>query len=603
MKLPSLQQLYNGFLNVIKRFPLQFIFAVAATLCWCYYIHISDYRDYSEQNENLKDHLIKGIAILNLALTLLLALDLISERNQYAVKKKWLFRLGGLLICVLLYFSLDPTNYSADLYRIFLFAFAFHLLVAFAPFIGQDNVNGFWQFNKALFLRFLTSALYSAVLYAGLAIALVAINGLFNAEIKWQTYMILFAIISAGFSTTFFLAGIPTDYKLLEEDQSYPKGLKIFAQFVLIPLVTIYLAILLVYELKIAVLWELPKGLVSSLILGYAVFGILSLLLIFPVKETAGNSWIKLFSKFFYVMMIPLVVLLLLAVWKRVGHYGITESRYILTALALWLTGVTIYFLFSKKQNIKVMPISLCIISLLATYGPQSAFSVSKYSQLSRLKRIMGSKKKDDIKEKPAVIRYLVYTHGLKTLQPFTKRDLSKIEEKIDATNSYRYSMRMNKVDTALAIFKVKGDLEYDHGVSITLQNDENQVLNVKGYDYLMEMNGYQEKKITRLYGTDLTTNKIGSKLLLLVNNQPALQLDLKEVFKQAVNAYKKGALKTTNKKQEYLYPAKLMSVSKSINGYQYTIIVTSLQSTYYENDSKDYFWSETKSYLLIKKL
>jgi len=603
MKLPSLQQLYNGFVNVIKRFPLQFIFAVAATLCWCYYIHISDYRDYSEQNENLKDHLIKAIAILNLALTLLLALDLISERNQYAVKKKWLLRLGGLLICVLLYFSLDPTNYSADLYRIFLFAFAFHLLVAFAPFIGQENVNGFWQFNKALFLRFLTSALYSAVLYAGLAIALVAINGLFNAEIKWQTYMILFAIISAGFSTTFFLAGIPTDYKLLEEDQSYPKGLKIFAQFVLIPLVTIYLAILLVYELKIVVLWELPKGLVSSLILGYAVFGILSLLLIFPVKETAGNSWIKLFSKFFYVMMIPLVVLLLLAVWKRVGHYGITESRYILTALALWLAGVTIYFLFSKKQNIKVIPISLCIISLLATYGPQSAFSVSKYSQLSRLKRIMGSQKKDDIKEKPAVIRYLVYTHGLKTLQPFTKRDLSKIEEKIDATNSYRYSMRMNKVDTALAIFKVKGDLEYDHGVSITLQNDENQVLNVKGYDYLIEMNGYQEKKITRLYGTDLTTNKIGSKLLLLVNNQPALQLDLKEVFKQAVNAYKKGALKTTNKKQEYLYPAKLMSVSKSINGYQYTIIVTSLQSTYYENDSKDYFWSETRSYLLIKKL
>jgi len=603
MKLPSLQQLYNGFVNVVKRFPLQFIFAIAATLCWCYYIHISDYRDYSEQNENLKDHLIKAIAILNMALTLLLALDLISERNQYALKKKWLLRLGGVLICVLLYFSLDPSNYSADLYRIFLFAFAFHLLVAFAPFIGQDKVNGFWQFNKALFLRFLTSALYSAVLYAGLAIALVAIDGLFNAEIKWQTYMTLFAIISAGFNTIFFLAGIPSDYQLLEEDHSYPKGLKIFAQFVLIPLVTIYLAILLVYELKIAVLWELPKGLVSSLILGYAVFGILSLLLVFPVKETAGNSWIKLFSKFFYVMMIPLVVLLLLAVWKRVGHYGITESRYILTALALWLAGITIYFLFSKKQNIKVIPISLCIISLLATYGPQSAFSVSKYSQLSRLKRIMGSKKKDDIKEKPAVIRYLVYTHGLKTLQPFTKRDLGKIEEKIDATNSYRYSMRMNKVDTALAIFKIKGDLEYDHGVSITLQNDQNQVLNVKGYDYLIEMNGYQEKKITRLYGTDLTTNKIGSKLLLLVNNQPALQLDLKEVFKQAVDAYKKGALKATNKKQEYLYPAKLMSVSKNINGYQYTIIVTSLQSTYYEDDGKDYFWSETKSYLLIKKL
>nr|WP_276899842.1 DUF4153 domain-containing protein [Pedobacter kyonggii] len=603
MKLPSLQQLYNGFVTVIKRFPLQFIFAVAATLCWCYYIHVSDYRDYSEQNENLKDHLIKAIAILNLALALILALDLISERNQYSLKKKWLLRLGGLLISVSLYFSLDPTNYSADLYRIFLFAFAFHLLVAFAPFIGQEKVNGFWQFNKALFLRFLTSALYSAVLYAGLAIALVAIDGLFNADIKWQTYMTLFAVISAGFNTTFFLAGVPMDYKLLEEDHSYPKGLKIFAQFVLIPLVTIYLAILLVYEIKIAVLWELPKGLVSSLILGYAVFGILSLLLVYPVKETAGNSWIKLFSRFFYVMMIPLVVLLLLAVWKRVGHYGITESRYVLTALALWLAGITIYFLFSKKQNIKVIPISLCIISLLATYGPQSAFSVSKYSQLSRLKRIMNSKKKEDIKEKPAVIRYLVYTHGLKTLQPFTKKDLSKIEEKIDATNNYRYSMRMNKVDTALAIFKVKGDLEYDPGMSITLQNDENQVLNIRGYDYLIELNGYPEEKVTRLYGTDLTTNKIRSKISLLVNNQQALHIDLKELFVQATKAYKNGTLKASNKKQEYLYPAKLMSVSKSINGYNYAIVITSLQGTYYKNDHDANSWFEAKSYLLIKKL
>jgi hypothetical protein len=603
MKLPSLQQLYNGFVTVIKRFPLQFIFAVAATLCWCYYIHISDYRDYSEQNENLKDHLIKAIAILNLALALILALDLISERNQYSLKKKWLLRLGGLLISILLYFSLDPTNYSADLYRIFLLAFAFHLLVAFAPFIGQEKVNGFWQFNKALFLRFLTSALYSAVLYAGLAMALVAIDGLFKADIKWQTYMTLFAVISAGFNTTFFLAGIPTDYKLLEEDHSYPKGLKIFAQFVLIPLVTIYLAILLVYEIKIAVLWELPKGLVSSLILGYAVFGILSLLLVYPVKETAGNSWIKLFSRFFYVMMIPLVVLLLLAVWKRVGHYGVTESRYILTALALWLAGITIYFLFSKKQNIKVIPISLCIISLLATYGPQSAFSLSKYSQLSRLKQIMNSKKKDDIKEKPAVIRYLVYTHGLKTLQPFTKKDLSKIEEKIDGTNNYRYSMRMDKVDTALAIFKIKGDLVYDHGVSITLQNDENQVLNIKGYDYLIELNGYPEKKVTRLYGTDLTTNKIKSEISLLVNNKPALHIDLKELFAQATQTYKKGTLKASKVKQEYLYPAKLMSVSKNINGYNYIIVVTSLEGTFYENDQNDNSWFEAKSYLLIKKL
>ncbi|MBB6237045.1 hypothetical protein HDC90_001662 [Pedobacter sp. AK013] len=161
----------------------------------------------------------------------------------------------------------------------------------------------------------------------------------------------------------------------------------------------------------------------------------------------------------------------------------------------------------------------------------------------------------------------------------------------------------MEKVDTALAIFKVKGDLKYDPGISITLQNDENQVLNIKGYDYLIELNGYPEKKVTRIYSTDLTTNKIKSEISLLVNNQQALHIDLKELFAQAIKAYKNGTLKASNEKQKYLYPARLMRVSKAINGYNYVIVVTSLQGRYYENDLDADSWFEAKSYLLIKKL
>jgi hypothetical protein len=88
-----------------------------------------------------------------------------------------------------------------------------------------------------------------------------------------------------------------------------------------------------------------------------------------------------------------------------------------------------------------------------------------------------------------------------------------------------------------------------------------------------------------------------------LVNNQPTLHIDLKELFDQATKAYKNGTLKASNKKQEYLYPAKLMRVSKNINGCNYTIVVTSLQSTYYKNDHDSNSWLEAKSYLLIKKL
>jgi len=602
MKLPSIQQLYSGLLNVIKRFPLQFICSLTATICWCLYIYFSE--GGREANEDLRDNLIKGILISNLSLALLLALDLFAEVNNFTMARKWLLRIVGLTFCTLLYFILSPADHISDVYRIALFAFAFHLLIAFAPFIGKNNIGGFWQFNKILFLRFLTSALYSVVLYAGLAIALTAIRGLFNVEIEWRTYMGLFAIISAGFNTVFFLAGVPADLQLLSEDHSYPKGLKIFTQFVLIPLMTIYLAILLVYELKIIVIWELPKGLVSSLILGYAVFGILSLLLVYPIKNTDGNNWIRLFSRFFYFMMIPLVILLILAVWKRVGHYGITESRYILIVLALWLAGITVYFLTSKKENIKVIPISLCILALLAVYGPQSAFSISKGSQLSRLKKILASKNPKDQEEGPFVIRYLVNAHGLEILQPFTTKNLKELDHKIDQQNFNDYARKEMKIDTALAILKVKDEKGAGSGITLTFINDGNEVLKVSGYDYMMELNSYPQAKEFKIdSGQVIKTdnNYNGGHLSVIVDDQTVLDIDLRGVLKKAMGLYKKDGLKPAKPKQGYYYPAKLMRFSKTTGQYEYTVVVTSIESTNVDSEGRG--WINATSYLLIKKL
>ncbi|MBK7099951.1 MAG: DUF4153 domain-containing protein [Sphingobacteriales bacterium] len=132
----------------------------------------------------------------------------------------------------------------------------------------------------------------------GLFAALAAIDNLFEANIRSTFYLRTFLLIGIGFNTLFFLGGLP-DVRNHNYENQYPKGLKIFAQYVLIPLLIVYLVILLIYEGKIMLEWSLPKGYVSMLILGYAVFGILSLLLVFPIKDQAENKWIKWFSKFF----------------------------------------------------------------------------------------------------------------------------------------------------------------------------------------------------------------------------------------------------------------------------------------------------------------
>lgn len=598
IKLPSIHSLWLSFLNVVQRFPLQVIVAVAATVAWCTLV---------DTDKRIEDQLIVFLCVSNLALTLLLATDLYAEANKFAPLKKWGLRLAAVLFCIGLYFVLKPSVYLADVYRIGMMALAFHLLVAFAPFINKGTTNGFWQYNKSLFLRFLTSALYAAVLFAGLAIALVAIDGLFNVNISWRTYMRLFAVVTAGFTTIFFLAGIPADFDALDKEESYPKGLKIFTQYVLIPLMTIYLLILLVYEAKILISMYLPKGLVSTLILGYAVFGILSLLLIYPIKEKEGNGWMKLFSRFFYIMMIPLVVLLLLAVWKRVGNYGITESRYILVILAAWLSLITIYFLFSKKQSIKLIPVSLCILALLATYGPQSAFSVSKFSQVSRLKRLMASTDKNDIKQQGEVIDYLVDRHGLAALQPFTKVDLTELEHQIEVkdTTVSHYFTKGVKTDTAYALLKVKrDDIHSSYINSRRFEPVTGALLEVKGYDYVIPVDPYNDKTTLKINNVNTVIEKVGqSGNLKLKIGKTAVEFDVRKMAREAIVAYNTGKLKSSSENGGVSYlPLALLSVDKQINNMEVKLIVTVLNTTVNTASEEELNrWLNYNGYLLVR--
>lgn len=600
MKLPSIQHLYLGLLTVIKRFPVQLMFVIIATICWAYYINIDSYGANSIANEQLQNLLIRAVVISNLGLTLTLALDLLAEKKEFSPAKKWLIRILAISCCIILFFLLDPEEYFADRLRVALLAFAFHLFVAFSPFMDKGQINGFWQFNKVLFLRFLTAALYSAVLYGGLAIALVAVDGLFNVEIRWKTYMTVFVVIAAGFSPIFFLAGVPRNFNQLEEDLSYPKGLKIFTQFVLIPLMTIYLAILLFYEIKIIIIWSLPKGLVSSLIIGYAVFGILSLLLIYPMKDQEGNSWIKLFSRFFYIMLIPLILLLLLAVWKRVGPYGITESRYILVVIALWLAGITAYFLLNKKQNIKMIPISLAILNLLAVYGPQSASAVSRYSQIARLRQLINSNKKEDLDEKPSVVRYLVSRHGLKTLQQFTTRNLSETENAINHKKLYRYTREEAKVDSAFAILKIDERNLFSSGTEYTFINARDQFVKVSGYDYLLDINSYVNKEQV-FNGIKIKTDRAENKdLVIHLGDTEKITINVSKIFEESVAEANAKKLKSAGNYNDFFVPEQKLIFSKTVNKFQFTCVIGKIRGYKYA-DKTEVPWLDIDAYLLIK--
>lgn len=486
----------------------------------------------------------KLLIVCNFALTLLISADLFAETHGLTAVRKWGLRILVLIICAALYFLLNPIVYEADVIRVVMLAFAFHLLVSFSPFIGQGNVNGFWEYNKSLFLQIITGGIFAGVLTLGLFIAVAAVDALFDVKMPDNSYAYIASLTMVGFLTLFFLSGVPKNFETLNEsDHEYPKWLKIFTQYVLIPLLSIYLVILLVYEAKILISWELPKGYVSMLILGYAVAGILSLLLIHPIRNKEGNGWMGIFSRFFYVMMIPLVVLLLLAVWKRVSVYGITESRYILIILAVWLTIVTLYNLLSSKQNIRFIPVSLCLLALLATYGPQSAFSVSRYSQLNRLRAIFNEHNASAQKEKPEIISYLVKNHGLGVLQSFTDKDLNPLQERFDnelANSREKYIIRERLIDTALAILKVK---KWTQGMYDVVNISAGKSLSVSGYDYYIPISYNFQDEPFEVAGFSFQIKRSDRLKLSLEMNGEERLLDIRPIVAKMRMAYKTGNL------------------------------------------------------------
>lgn len=79
------------------------------------------------------------------------------------------------------------------------------------------------------------------------------------------------------------------------------------------------------------------------------------------------------------------------SIGQRVGQYGITENRYYIILLGIWVTAMMLYYAIKEIPNNLLVVISLSIIVVNSIYGPLNSFAVSKYSQNKRLNAILSS--------------------------------------------------------------------------------------------------------------------------------------------------------------------------------------------------------------------
>lgn len=182
---------------------------------------------------------------------------------------------------------------------------------------------------------------------------------------------------------------------------------------------------------KILVTRNWPSGYICWLVSIISVLGIFNLLLINPEKQRSENRWITAYAKYYYIFILPLLGLLFTAVGKRVTVYGVTEPRYFLILLGGLLAGLSIYFIFSNKKSIKVIPISLFVIAVISLWGPGSAYNISLYAQKSRAKKIMEkydllvgtstrpatvSVDEKDEMELSSIFDYIILNHGANSI-------------------------------------------------------------------------------------------------------------------------------------------------------------------------------------------
>jgi len=496
MKFPSFKNVWQSAEDTFRRFPLIISAGILGS-------GLSSF--YSELEWSVKQEvtwIVPLLMTLSLSISLLLALQFFAESRQWPKKKQWNLQGLGILILAGYHFSIGWPIQGEDVLRFCLSMGCTHLLVSLSV-LGDPTIstNGFWQFNRALFQRILLSLLYSGTLFLGLVLAIVLTDKLFSLHIKGDIYAHLWFAIAGVFNTWFFLAGVPKDFFQLEASQEYPKGLKLFSQYVLIPLVSLYIIILMVYTLKILVRWELPQGWVSYMVLAASLFGILSLLLVHPFSRLREHDWIKTYSQWYYIALLPLVVLMAIGIGRRVSDYSLTQNRYIVIVLTGWLLGMALYYSFSRLKNIKVIPLSLCVVIVFSTWGPWSAAPIAEYFQSQRFEKLITKHglltegKLDDRpksiafeseKQLSSIVEYLGKNHGYDGIKKWFGDKASELELQ-NKKGPYHDIQQILKM---MGLSYIPRYQQTQENRSLSFYTKSGPYL-IRGYDILLDTNHY----------------------------------------------------------------------------------------------------------------
>ncbi|MBC7981677.1 DUF4153 domain-containing protein, partial [Candidatus Parcubacteria bacterium] len=531
------ENIINGIKSTFDRFPVVLSLSIVTTILGVILI----------QKHDIEITWLSKLFLTTLiSLPLSIAATLTAEKYN---KKTLTFSILGIFLILFYFlFSKDVFYIEQEIYKLqyFLWILASAALITIIPFIQKavKNLSDFWHYNQRILYSALATIFYSGAIFAGLAIALASINVLFDLKIEGIRWAQLAVTIAGLFSTTFFLSRFPG---IDEKETDYPKELRLFSFYVLMPLVAIYFLILYSYSGKIIFTQEWPKGIISSMILGFSMLGIFTYALVYPL--TLKDGLLQKISKWFFIALLPQIVLLFLAVKLRISEYAITEQRYFVVIFGAWLLGMSLYFLISKTKDIRIIAKSLFILIFLVSFGPWGAFDVSRDSQVQRLEKILinnnmlvGGKVAStttqisfkDRQEISEIISYLNLNHGLESIQPWFDTDLNNAEDK------YSRAKRATELMGIYFLDRYQNTQNFYFTASSKTQTNS---MKIAGYDYIIhntrvspEMNYGEITHNNSVYRFELATTTL--EYIVRKNGIQVSQFSIKEFIDRLKASY-----------------------------------------------------------------
>lgn len=465
-----IKAILNGLYLSLKRFPLTIMFSASVFLTL---IVISE--------TNPKENTLARIAmILALGIPISLCIKLFFEKiNEKTIFKLLSVQLCGILFLIAYYFLFLNTMDMVSITRYAAVSTALYLAFLFIPyFLKKEH---FEMYVITIFTGFFITIIYSIVLYLGLSAILFTIDKLLGIKVLGKIYYYTWLFVVLIFSLLYFLSGVPISHEEISV-KSYPKLLRILILYIVMPLLTVYTIILYIFFGKIIITKQWPVGLVSHLVLWYSIIVTIVLFFITPIKS--HNTWQNKFFKIFPKIILPLIVMMFISIGIRINAYGVTEKRYFVLILGIWLFFIMIYLSFIKRIRNILIPLTLSIVVLISVFGPLSSYSISKMSQNIRFENIL--------------IKYkMIKNEKIQSSPNISKKDKSEISSILDYFNKnhnlqdVKYVPKGFKLDDMNNVFGfsfVPQSYGSYMGYFNFITNQSEKSIDITGYDYLFDM-------------------------------------------------------------------------------------------------------------------